>query len=181
MTLCACGCGGEVITPGRTYKSGHHPHPVRSPIERFLRYVNKTTDSNGCWLWKGGKQSNRNVHCFYGRFCLDTPSRLMVYAHRAAYEFWVGPIPEGLVIDHLCRNTLCVNPGHLEAVTDGENILRGVGGSARNSRKRFCKRGHPFDRTEIKNGKLHRRCSICKSITWQQWAARNRRVTARAS
>ncbi len=69
----------------------------------------------------------------------------MVYAHRAAYELYVGPIPEGLTIDHLCRNTLCVNPAHLEAVTMRENILRGTGPSAQAARKTHCLRGHPFD------------------------------------
>jgi hypothetical protein len=61
-----------------------------------------------------------------------------------AYELAIGPIPEGLTIDHLCRNRGCVNPAHLEAVTNRTNLLRGDGIAALNARKTHCKRGHEF-------------------------------------
>lgn len=70
-----------------------------------------------CWLWQG--QQNRNG---YGRIKIQG-RWLMV--HRVSYELHIGPIPEGLVLDHLCRNRLCCNPQHLEAVTVRENTLRG--------------------------------------------------------
>lgn len=103
--------------------------PIELFIEKFL------VDDNGCWVWKRpdcngyGGFSNRGVR---------------VYAHRWSYQFFVGPIPEGLEIDHLCRNRACVNPDHLEPVTSRVNVLRGIGVSAMNSRKTHCVRGHPF-------------------------------------
>ena len=79
-------------------------------FERFARHVN-ITDS--CWLWEGSCFANG-----YGYF--DNQK-----AHRVSYEFFIGPFPVGLVTDHLCRNKVCVNPSHLEAVTQRENAWRG--------------------------------------------------------
>lgn len=72
---------------------------------------------SGCWEFDGCLVQG------YGHAWLDGKQ---VKVHRAAYEALVGPIPEGLVIDHLCRNTACYNPAHLEPVTNAENIRRGV-------------------------------------------------------
>lgn len=66
----------------------------------------------------------------------------LVCVHRCSYEHHVGPIPDGLELDHLCRNTRCVNPLHLEPVTHHENVLRGNAALARRTGK--CKRGHPL-------------------------------------
>lgn len=85
---------------------------------------------DGCWLWQGCLSQNG-----YGRINKD-------YAHRAMYEILMGPIPSRMVIDHLCRVRHCVNPDHMEIVTRGENILRGVGHGAREARQTHCKRGH---------------------------------------
>lgn len=73
--------------------------------------------SSGCWVW-----SKRTVVNGYGRMG-DGQGRT-VMAHRLAYEYWVGEIPLGLTIDHVCRNKLCCNPAHLEAVTPSENVRR---------------------------------------------------------
>jgi hypothetical protein len=83
------------------------------------------------------------------------------YAHRWSYEHFVGPIPEGLHIDHLCRVRRCVNPDHLEPVTPKENYLRGEGPTARNSTKTHCKYGHKFDKsnTSVYGGRRH--CNEC--------------------
>lgn len=101
-------------------------------IERFMAKVREGDD--GCWHWTASK-----VTSGYGQFPSELRTRL---AHRYAYTVLVGPIPEGLTIDHLCRNRLCVNPAHLEAVTMRENNLRGVGPCARKARQTHCKRGH---------------------------------------
>ena len=88
-------------------------------------------------------------------------------AHRAYYERYVGPIPEGLVIDHLCRNRRCVNPTHLEPVTSAENNLRGLGPGAVNRRKKACHRGHAFTPENTyhpPSDPKHRMCRACPTI-----------------
>ena len=85
--------------------------------ERFWRKVNKT---DRCWLWTGALTGKG-----YGSFG-QTPPGGSVLAHRFAYIREFGAIPDGLVIDHLCRERRCVNPAHLEAVTNRENVVRGV-------------------------------------------------------
>ncbi|MCZ6447620.1 MAG: HNH endonuclease signature motif containing protein [Alphaproteobacteria bacterium] len=86
-------------------------------------------------------------------------------AHRFSYETLVGPIPEGLILDHLCRVRSCCNPSHSEAVTHRVNILRGDGITAINARKLFCKRGHPLfgenlrpQNPETRYGRICRAC-----------------------
>lgn len=101
----------------------------------FWRRVDKNGDG-GCWLWTGAKTSNG-----YGYLNTDGGRRL---AHRFSYESLVGPIPAGLQLDHLCRVRHCVNPTHLEPVTQRENVLRGEGLSAANARKTHCSRGHEY-------------------------------------
>jgi len=92
----------------------------------------------GCWLWK------LRLSKGYGRFGYDKRVEL---AHRVAYWHWVGKIPKGLELDHLCRTRHCVNPNHLEAVTQQENIRRGEAGKITGARQRakiHCKHGHKF-------------------------------------
>lgn len=118
-------------------------------VALFWSRVDVTT---GCWLWAGGKNNKG-----YGRY---GPA----FAHRIAYELLVGPIPEGLELDHLCRTPLCVRPDHLEPVTHRENLLRGDTFAARNAAKTQCDRGHPYTADSIyvsKNGK--RQCQICRN------------------
>lgn len=113
-----------------------------------------------CWIWKGTCITNG-----YGTFDLRGKS---IMAHRTSYEIFKGNIPKGLVLDHLCRNRKCVNPFHLEPVTNKENILRGFGPPAMNSRKINCKRGHPLSEgklTTSKSGKLVRTCRICSNVS----------------
>jgi hypothetical protein len=92
-----------------------------------IRFWAKVDRSDGCWLWRGCA-----VPPGYGQFAPTRDKR--IGAHRYAYEQLIGPIPEGLSLDHLCRTPLCVNPSHLEPVTHAENMRR--------SRKTHCKRGH---------------------------------------
>lgn len=98
-------------------------------------------------------------------------------AHRVVYEALVGPIPEGLQLDHLCRNRSCVNPAHLEPVTMHENIVRGASPFARNYRKVYCKRGHLFtpENTRL-NKKGWRTCKTCANESARRSRARKRAV-----
>lgn len=84
--------------------------------QRFADKVNVRED--GCWEWLGMRDRR------YGRFYAGGGNNAEKWAHRRSYEMFVGPIPEGLEIDHLCRFTFCVNPEHLEAVTHEENMRR---------------------------------------------------------
>lgn len=117
------------------------PGPARRPpAERFSEKV--SIASTGCWEWTAGLGTDG-----YGRFYPGegAPPGTKVMAHRFSYQLFVGEIPEGLDIDHLCRNHSCVNPDHLEPVTRRENLRRGVGFIAENFRKSHCPAGHPYD------------------------------------
>ena len=113
--------------------------------------------SNGCWLWTGV----RNNHG-YGQISVQFddrwPNVRMAYAHRVVYELEVGPIPEGLVLDHLCRTPACVNPSHLEPVTQAENLRR--------TRRSHCKRGHEFtaENAYVRRDNGHRMCRKCQAL-----------------
>ena len=109
------------------------------PAERFWPKVNKNGEG-GCWLWTAGQNGTG-----YGRFDKSV-------AHRFSYTLLVGPVPEGLDLDHLCRVRHCVNPAHLEPVTRSENLRRGDTGkhatgeviAERQRRKTHCPRGHAY-------------------------------------
>lgn len=88
----------------------------RPAIDRLLARAHEDT-STGCWLWAGASNPEG-----YGRIWVEDR---LGYTHRVAYEAFVGPIPDGYDIDHLCRNRGCCNPDHLEAVTRRTNLLRG--------------------------------------------------------
>lgn len=124
---------------------------IQNPVERFMSYVDK---SGACWLWTGGRERRGYGFFWYGQ-------RLWS-AHRFSYMIHNGEIPSGLTIDHVCRNPQCVNPAHLEAVTQKVNNLRGMSDSAANSRKTHCKRGHAFtDENTWRDKRNKRRCRIC--------------------
>jgi hypothetical protein len=107
-----------------------------SSEERFWSHVQKTSD---CWNWTASVCTSG-----YGQFTYKGRNRL---AHRLAYELIRGDIPNGLTIDHLCRNRRCVNPSHLEAVPIGINVKRGTNFIAVNSRKTHCVNGHSFTKS----------------------------------
>lgn len=97
----------------------------------------------------------------YVRLCINYKT---VYAHRHLYEIFKGKIKKGLQLDHLCRNRSCVNPNHLEQVTQRENVLRGTGSSSINAKKTHCKRGHQFtarNTIRLTNGNGLRACRAC--------------------
>lgn len=117
----------------------------------------KIDEITKCWNWQSAKDKDG-----YGRFWLKDKT---MPAHRASYELFIGEITEGLQIDHLCKNTSCVNPEHLELVTLKENVLRGIGISAQNARKTHCNQGHEFNpKNTYVNNKGNRSCRECHRL-----------------
>lgn len=108
----------------------------------------------GCWLW-----TRPLITGGYASMGYRGRGRL---AHRVFYEIFVGPIPDGLHLDHLCRVRHCVNPTHLEPVTCRENILRGEGITAVLAARTHCSQGHPFEGENLRFEGTIRRCRTCK-------------------
>lgn len=130
-----------------------------------LRFCPPTTLPTGCVEFTGALDS-----LGYARVIKDSRSQMV---HRLAYELCVGPIPDGLTIDHLCRNRACVNPGHLEPVTHRENVLRSNNPAAINARKTHCKHGHEFTEENTlvsKNGRNRqcRKCAKARSVAFRK-------------
>lgn len=122
---------------------------------------------NECWRWLGSKTGPG-----YGTFYRDHKRNFN--AHRFSYELVHGPIPEGLHIDHLCRNPWCVNPAHLEPVTPWENTMRSpIAPSAVNARKTHCHRGHPLMGSNLRfNCRGDRVCRTCANARLRKWQKR---------
>ena len=135
--------------------------------ERFLSKFHKRP--SGCWEWTAARMINGyGVYTWYGA---DRPCSSHLI-HRIAYTLFVGPIPAGYVIDHLCRNAACGNPQHLEAVTQQTNLLRGTGWPAINARKRRCARGHRYTPKTVVVVGGKRRCRICHARNQQAYKKR---------
>src|SRR5690554_4749368 len=114
----------------------------------------------GCWEWTAGKSGSG-----YG-YIWDGARNWR--AHRWVVHHYVEAIPDGMYIDHPCKNHGCVNPDHLEVVTPRENALRGDGPSAANHRKANCMRGHPFEGENVAyNRDGSRRCRTCTNSNWR--------------
>lgn len=137
--------------------------------ESFWTQVDK---SGECWMWTGPVTD-------YGYGICNRAQEQ--YAHRLAYRWLVGPIPEGFEVDHLCRMKLCVNPAHLEPVTKQENIRRQnalTSGKAQRART-HCPQGHPYSGTNLhvrRNG--HRTCVTCSRQRVRDSRAAQRQAAA---
>jgi hypothetical protein len=129
-------------------------------LERMERFTMPEPNS-GCTLFIGAHDSAGYGHIWWqGR---------LWGAHRVAYTLHVGPIPGGLHIDHLCRNTLCVNPAHLEAVPQRINTLRGIGPSARGAQATRCPQGHAYDDANTyRDARGRRNCRSCNRAAVQR-------------
>lgn len=157
-------------------------------LPHFLQKV-PSRPAEGCWPWAGAMTRNGYGTFWVGAQCWR--------AHRYAFSVYRGPIPDGLVIDHLCRNRRCVNPEHLEAVTQSTNLARGDGLVSAQNARTHCPRGHALvpgnlDLTQVKAGK--RSCKRCKAdaqraryhrtkpgsdvieVTLPEWLATERRL-----
>lgn len=171
--------GRPLMAPARIYGDDER---------RFWSKVNKTET---CWLWTGGRGGHG-----YGSFeTRENGKRRTWGAHRWLYERVVGPVPDGLELDHLCRVRHCVRPDHLEAVTSRENVLRGVAPSAVNARRTHCIHGHQFTADNIyvakgrwrqcrtctlaaQNAKYHANAEVARANARAWYAARRKREMA---
>lgn len=173
--LCQCGCGqrtpmathtnralGKIKGQPTTCVPRHRRGTLR---QRFMVKVH--IEASGCWQWTGCIDSRTG----YARIGIG--KHRVTGAHRVAHELFKGPIPNGLHIDHLCRNRSCVNPEHLEAVSRRTNWVRGDHVNAHVYRTQTCKRGHPFEgHSYFRDGKRIY-CRTCQ--TDMERARRHRR------
>jgi hypothetical protein len=150
---------------GRTYRhSWTITRTTKAPLERFMALVEKRDD--GCWMWRGhiDKKSGR------GSWRMPEDSHATP-AHRAAYRMFVGPIPKGLQLDHLCCVPSCVNPAHLEPVTPLENVRRTGAGQAIT-----CRRGHVLAGDNLgKRSDGRRYCKTCSRMRQSKYWAKGKR------
>lgn len=148
------------------------PKPVKPLEGKFLdRFLAKFDQpEEGCWNWKASPAVG------YGQFW---NGEYRTGAHRVSYTHFVGAIPDGLYLDHLCRNPRCVRPDHLEPVTNYENQVRGNTVIAANVAKTHCRHGHEFtpENTGYADGGRERRCKTCIAASdRRQWLHGNKKA-----
>lgn len=137
--------------------------PVRDTVAEALADRFEILDS-GCWEWQGGRLPQG-----YGQFSWRGVGKS---AHLWSWLVSVGPIPEGLELDHLCRNRGCINPDHLEPVTHAENVRRGKpckGADHHYGARTHCPKGHPYAGENLRIYSGHRQCRICNRERARAW------------
>lgn len=165
----ADGCDKPVAAHGlcgmHRYRMDTHGSLDDPRITEDARFWRDVEPTEACWEWSG-TQNGRG----YGFFAIGTR---YVQVHRYAYEKLRGPIPEGLTIDHLCMNKLCVNPDHLEPVTIGENVRRAQRAHGIGVAVSHCPQGHAYttENTYIEP-KGSRSCRTCRVERTREWRAR---------
>jgi len=132
---------------------------MTAPQEKLpARFWSKVRKTDQCWFWTASKIGNRG----YGKYWHDGKLKL---AHVVSFEAHHGPVPTGLVVDHICNVRECVNPNHLQAITQRDNARRGAGFSGLNSRKTHCAKGHELTDENVKIVKrvdgIRRKCREC--------------------
>lgn len=140
---------------------------LRKLSERFWSKVNRA-EPDACWLWESATNQNG-----YGTFSMGGREGRPEFAHRVAWMLCMGPIPEGLVLDHLCRVPGCVNPSHLEPVTHRENCARGVAAEVNAARQlsiTHCPQGHPYD--DANTYRHPQGCRKCRACAAEQARAK---------
>lgn len=151
----------------RHYKRFYATWRLSTPTRSEL-FWSKVIQSGDCWLWTGTKSGPNGG---YGLFKREG-RRSFQSAHRVAYEEMVGEIPPGLFLDHLCRTPACVNPSHLDPVTNAVNCRRGLRGELTT----HCPQGHAYDEANTKYTREgHRRCITCKRAEGRRYQ-RNRKT-----
>jgi len=135
---------------------------IELTLLQLKRFFSKIEGRHNCWIWKAYRDKDG-----YGNITINKqPKR----AHCISYELFKGEIPQGLQIDHLCRNTSCVNPEHLEVVTLRENLLRGDTYAANNIKKTHCPQGHEYNKANTyrdKNDGWY--CRLCRRVAQQRY------------
>lgn len=149
-------CNTAPVLTNPTLSEVEMAKKIISDIDRVFKSVEVVIDS--CWIWSGPLDKDGYARSIKIGSRSDG-SRRFVRSHRFVYEQMVGPIPDGITIDHLCRNRCCLNPAHLEPVTGRENTQRGW-----RKNKTHCKHGHPLSGQNLivnKNGS--RNCRECRA------------------
>lgn len=191
-TCIAPGCGKPYKALGycqRHYANLRRHGSIEAPKmtlgERFWSKVDKSAGSDGCWIWTASTLGRG-----YGSFYVGPNGGGTIGAHRFAYQLEVGDIPEGLTVEHRCHTEAgncpsdetcphrrCVNPAHLELLTNRENILRSYANAIAIRRaKTHCPQGHPYSAENTiesgKDGRRHRKCRICQHAALARFKSR---------
>ncbi len=143
---------------------------TREGLLEFLLSKSEPITESGCLIWNGVIHPDG--------YAMQSLSEKNMRVHRTVFELTHGPIPIGLVPDHLCRVRCCINPNRIESVTNKVNVLRGDGPTAKNARKTHCVNGHPLTQENLgsygKKGTRFRRCKKCAVIRQTRYEQRKK-------